>query len=188
MSAGSPARPAFRLDDNERAPPPMLTPYRVRGLTLKNRVIVSPMAMYSATDGLIDDFHLTHWARRALGGAGLGLAEMTCVSPDARITPGCLGLWSDEQEAQWKRLVDLIHGAGAKAGNSTGPCRPQGLDQSRLGRHRPAARNGRVGADFASALAYLPNGQNPASHESRRHRPGARRFCRGYTARGGGWL
>src|ERR1700733_12375996 len=71
-----------RLNDSERAPPPMLTPYRVRGLTLKNRVIVSPMAMYSATDGLIDDFHLAHLGARALGGAGLVFAEMTCVSPD----------------------------------------------------------------------------------------------------------
>ena len=126
----------------------MLTPYRVRGLTLKNRVVVSPMAMYSATDGLIDDFHLAHLGARALGGAGLVFAEMTCVSPDARITPGCLGLWNDEQEAQWKRLVDLIHGAGSEGRHSARSRGPQGLDQGRLGRHRSSARDGRLGADL----------------------------------------
>ena len=117
------------VNDNERAPPPMLTPYRVRGVTLKNRIVVSPMAMYSATDGLIDDFHLAHLGARAMGGAGLVFAEMTCVSPDARITPGCLGLWNDEQEAQWKRLVDLIHGAGTR--------RPAFSSATRAARARP---------------------------------------------------
>lgn len=87
----------------------MLTPYAIRGLTLANRIVCSPMAMYSATDGLIDDFHITHLSARALGGAGLVFAEMTCVSADARITPGCLGLWNAEQAALWRRLVDVIH-------------------------------------------------------------------------------
>jgi anthraniloyl-CoA monooxygenase len=107
--------------DNGRAPPPMLTPYRARGAALQNRIVVSPMAMYSARDGLINDFHLAHLGARAMGGAGLVFAEMTCVSADARITPGCLGLWNDEQAAGWKRLVDLIHSVGpAKAGIQLG--------------------------------------------------------------------
>ncbi|SOY43407.1 bifunctional salicylyl-CoA 5-hydroxylase/oxidoreductase [Cupriavidus taiwanensis] len=89
--------------------PPMFTPFRLRGVTLKNRVVVSPMAMYSCTDGVPGDFHLVHLGSRALGGAGMVVAEMTCVSPDARITPGCPGLWNDEQRDAWKRIVDFVH-------------------------------------------------------------------------------
>jgi anthraniloyl-CoA monooxygenase len=150
------------INDNERAPPPMLTPYRVRGLTLKNRVIVSPMAMYSATDGLIDDFHLAHLGARAMGGAGLVFAEMTCVSPDARITPGCLGLWNDEQAAQWKRLVDLIHGVGdAKAGIQLGHAGRKGSTKVAWeGIDEPLEFDGWE-LISASALAYLPNGPIP---------------------------
>lgn len=113
--AGVPAKPG------ERAVPPMFTPYTIRGLTLKNRIVVSPMAMYSAKDGLIDDFHLVHLGSRALGGAALVFGEMTCVSPDGRITPGCLGLWNAEQAAGWKRLVDFVHAnSGAKVGIQLG--------------------------------------------------------------------
>jgi anthraniloyl-CoA monooxygenase len=89
--------------------PPMFTPFRLRGLTLKNRVVVSPMAQYRCTDGLPGDYHLAHLGARALGGAGLVFAEMTCVSPDARITPGCPGLWSDAQGEAWRRIVDFVH-------------------------------------------------------------------------------
>ncbi|MFL6665387.1 MAG: bifunctional salicylyl-CoA 5-hydroxylase/oxidoreductase [Rhizobacter sp.] len=90
--------------------PPMFTPFRLRGLTLKNRVVVSPMAQYSAVDGLPTDHHLVHLGARALGGAGLVFTEMTCPSPDARITPACTGLWNDEQMRAWKRIVDFVHG------------------------------------------------------------------------------
>jgi anthraniloyl-CoA monooxygenase len=89
--------------------PPMFTPYSVRGLRLKNRVVVSPMAQYSAQDGVPGDFHLVHLGARALGGAGLVFAEMTCVSPEARITPGCPGLWNDDQRDAWKRIVQFVH-------------------------------------------------------------------------------
>ncbi len=92
-----------------RAVPPMFTPFRVRGVTLKNRVVVSPMAMYSCEDGVPGDFHLAHLGARALGGAGMVVAEMTCTSPDARITPGCPGLWNDEQRDAWRRIVDFVH-------------------------------------------------------------------------------
>jgi len=91
------------------AVPPMFTPFSVRGLSLKNRVIVSPMAMYMAVDGLPNDFHLVHFGSRAMGGAAMISTEMTCVSPDARITPACLGLWNDQQQAAWKRIVDYVH-------------------------------------------------------------------------------
>ncbi len=92
------------------AVPPMFVPYRVRGLTLPNRVVVSPMAMYSAEGGVVNDFHLVHLGQRALGGAGLVFTEMTCPSPEARITPGCAGLWTDEQQDAYARIVRFIHG------------------------------------------------------------------------------
>ena len=90
-------------------PPPMFTPYTLRSVTLKNRVVVSPMAQYSATDGVPGDYHLVHLGARAMGGAGLVFAEMICVSPDARITPGCPGLWNDTQTAAWQRIVQWAH-------------------------------------------------------------------------------
>jgi len=94
----------------EKACPPMFTPLRLRGLELSNRIVVSPMAMYSAVDGRPTDFHLVHYGARALGGAGLVYTEMTCVSPEGRITPGCPGMWNEEQEAAWRRIVEFVHG------------------------------------------------------------------------------
>jgi anthraniloyl-CoA monooxygenase len=89
--------------------PPMFLPLRVRGALLKNRIVVSPMAQYSAVDGVVGDYHLVHLGARALGGAALVMAEMTCVSADARITPGCPGLYSAQQAAAWGRVVDFVH-------------------------------------------------------------------------------
>jgi anthraniloyl-CoA monooxygenase len=89
--------------------PPMFTPFKVRGLTLKNRVIVSPMATYMAENGVPNDFHLVHLCSRAMGGAAMVGSEMTCVSPHGRITPACPGMWNDEQQAAWKRIVDFVH-------------------------------------------------------------------------------
>ncbi|MGV1683878.1 bifunctional salicylyl-CoA 5-hydroxylase/oxidoreductase [Sphingopyxis sp. NJF-3] len=89
--------------------PPMFLPFKLRGMTMRNRIVMSPMAMYSAIDGVPDDFHLVHYGARALGGAGLIVTEMTCVSPEGRITPGCTGLWSDAQIAPWRRITDFIH-------------------------------------------------------------------------------
>mgnify|MGYP001060665281 CR=1 FL=1 len=101
--------------------PPMFTPYTVRGVTLKNRVVVSPMAQYSCVDGLPADYHMVHLGARAMGGAGLVMTEMTCVSPDARITPGCPGIWNDEQRDAWKRIVDFVHAStDAKIGVQLG--------------------------------------------------------------------
>ncbi|WP_233521398.1 bifunctional salicylyl-CoA 5-hydroxylase/oxidoreductase [Streptomyces triticagri] len=89
--------------------PPMFTPFRLGPLTLRNRVVVSPMDMYSATDGVPGDFHLVHLGARALGGPGLVMTEMVCVSPQGRITPACAGLWDDEQAAAWRRITDFVH-------------------------------------------------------------------------------
>jgi anthraniloyl-CoA monooxygenase len=89
--------------------PAMFQPFRLGGLELKNRVIVSPMDMYSAVDGVPGDFHLVHLGSKAMGGAGLVMTEMVCVSPDGRITPGCTGLWTDEQRDSWARIVSFVH-------------------------------------------------------------------------------
>jgi len=89
--------------------PPMFQPFRLRDLELPNRVVVSAMDMYSAVDGLPNDFHLVHLGSKALGGAGLVMTEMVCVSPTGRITPGCAGMYSAEQEAAWMRVVDFVH-------------------------------------------------------------------------------
>ncbi len=90
-------------------PTPMFTPFDVRGLTLPNRVVMAPMAQYSAVDGDLTPWHFTHYTSRALGGAGLVFTEMTCPTPDARITTACTGFWSDVQERGWKKLVDFVH-------------------------------------------------------------------------------
>jgi anthraniloyl-CoA monooxygenase len=98
---GTPAPPSAR--------PPMFMPFRLRDLTLQNRIVVSPMDMYSAVEGRIGDFHLVHLGARALGGAGLVFSEMLCVSPTGRITPGCAGLWEESQMRDWRRIVDFVH-------------------------------------------------------------------------------
>jgi anthraniloyl-CoA monooxygenase len=92
-------------------PTPMFTPFDLRGLTLPNRIVMAPMAQYCAVEGDPTDWHFVHYTVRALGGAGLIFTEMTCPTPDARITTGCTGLWSARQESDWKRIVDFIHAA-----------------------------------------------------------------------------
>ncbi len=108
MFASGVAAKGFKVD-LERPLPPMFQPFALRGLTLPNRTVVSPMCMYSAEDGVPGDWHFVHYGARAMGGAGLVFTEMTCIAPDARITPGCTGLWNDEQEAAWRRIVDFTH-------------------------------------------------------------------------------
>jgi anthraniloyl-CoA monooxygenase len=102
-------RAGLTLPAGQSAPPPMFTPYTVRGLTLKNRVIVSPMAQYSAVDGVAGDYHLVHLGARAMGGAAMVFAEMTCVSAEGRITPGCPGLYAPDHTVAWKRIADWVH-------------------------------------------------------------------------------
>ncbi|CAM5549917.1 NADPH dehydrogenase [Mycolicibacterium aubagnense] len=154
--AGAPAQP------NGRPIPPMFTPYRARGLTLANRVIVSPMAMYSARDGMPNDFHLVHLGSRAMGGASLVFPEMICVSPDARITPGCLGLWNEEQKEGYRRLVDFVHNdTPAKIGIQLGHAGRKGATKVAWeGTDQPVEQGGWP-LISASAIPYLPHSDVP---------------------------
>lgn len=95
------------------AVPPIFAPFKLREMGLDNRIVVSPMAMYSADNGVPNDFHLVHYGARALGGAGLVYTEMTCVAPEGRITPGCAGIYSDAQRDAWKPIVDFVHDKSA---------------------------------------------------------------------------
>ncbi|MGU3574394.1 bifunctional salicylyl-CoA 5-hydroxylase/oxidoreductase [Brucellaceae bacterium C25G] len=147
---------------DERALPPMFTPYTMRGTTLPNRIVMSPMAMYSAEDGLINDFHMVHLGSRAIGGAGLVFAEMTCVSPDARITPGCLGLWNDEQTEGWKRLVNFIHqNSSAKVGIQVGHAGRKGATKVAWEGIDQPLESGGWPLYSASAMPYLTHGVTP---------------------------
>ena len=96
------------------------TPFQVKGLELKNRVVMPPMCQYQAQDGLANDWHFVHYTSRAIGGVGLIIVEMTNVAPNGRITPRCLGLWNDEQRDTLKRIVDSAHKYGAKIGIQIG--------------------------------------------------------------------
>jgi anthraniloyl-CoA monooxygenase len=146
----------------ERPVPPMFTPFRLRGVTLPNRIVVSPMAMYSAIDGIPGDFHLVHLGSRALGGAGLVFGEMTCVSADGRITPGCAGLWNDEQAAAWKRIVTFIHTmTSAKAGLQLGHAGRKGSTQLGWEEIDRPLREGNWPLISASPVPYHGNGQMP---------------------------
>jgi anthraniloyl-CoA monooxygenase len=106
---GVPPAAAPRRRVPARPPPPMFTPFRLRELVLPNRVVVSPMCQYSAKDGAIDDWHLVHLGSRAVGGAGLVMTEMTDVSAEGRITPGCAGIYTAEHARAWKRVVGFVH-------------------------------------------------------------------------------
>jgi len=99
---------------SNKTAPPMFAPLKLREMQVENRITVSPMAMYSAVDGTPNDFHFVHYGERAMGGAGLVFTEMTCVSPEGRISPGCTGMWKDEHVAAWKRIVEFVH-ANSKA-------------------------------------------------------------------------
>lgn len=98
-----------RLGTPDLSTPPAFTPFRLRGLTLPNRMVMSPMGQYSAHQGQVNDWHLVHYGARATGGVGLILAEMTAVSPTGRITPGCPGLWNQNQTRAWQRIVQFVH-------------------------------------------------------------------------------
>jgi anthraniloyl-CoA monooxygenase len=100
--------------DLKNPPVPMFTPFRLRGMVLENRVVVSPMDQYSAVDGVPGEWHLVHLGSRAVGGAGLVYVEMTCPSPEARISPGDTGLWNEAQRDAFKRIVEFCH-ANSKA-------------------------------------------------------------------------
>ncbi len=137
--------------------PPMFTPYKVREVFLKNRIVVSPMAQYSAVDGVPGDFHLVHLGARALGGAAMVFAEMTCVSADARITPSCPGMYAPAHTAAWKRIVDFVHGqTDAKIALQLGHAGPKGSTRVMWdGIDQPLA-DGNWPLIAASPQQYLP--------------------------------
>lgn len=138
--------------------PPMFTPLRLRGLELRNRVVVSPMDMYSATDGVPGDFHLVHLGARALGGAGLTMTEMVCVSPEGRITPGCAGLYTDEQAAAWTRIADFVHRSapGAAIGVQLGHSGRKGSTKLMWEGIDQPLDEGNWPVSAASAIPYAP--------------------------------
>src|SRR6478735_7262591 len=169
--------------DTSKPVVPMFQPFRLRGLALENRVVVSPMCQYSAQEGMPNDWHLVHYGSRAIGGAGLMFTEMTDVSAQARISPGCAGIYNDAHEAAWKRIVDFVHThsmtkfclqlghAGRKGATKL---MWEGIDE-------PLAE-GAWPIISASPLPYFPNSVVPRD-EPGRHGRGDRRLCRGDPAR-----
>ena len=142
--------------------PPMFTSIRLRELVLRNRVVVSPMDMYSAVDGFPNDFHLVHLGARALGGAALIFTEMTCVSREGRISPGCCGMYLPEHVPAFKRIVDFVHEySEAKIALQLGHSGPKG--STRLmweGMDQPLAE-GNWPVVGPSAWPYSPQNQVP---------------------------
>jgi anthraniloyl-CoA monooxygenase len=144
------------------ARPPMFVPLRVRGIELKNRVVVSPMAQYRAVDGTPTDWHFVHYAERAKGGAGLVFTEMTCVSPEGRISPGCTGLYSAEHEAAWKRIVDFVHAeTDAKIAIQLGHSGPKGSTQLGWETSDAPLAEGNWPVMAASAVPWSTANQSP---------------------------
>ena len=142
--------------------PPMFTPFTLRDVTLKNRVVVSPMAQYSCHDGTPDDFYLVHMGSRAHGGAGLVFTEMVCVAPDARISPGCAGLYTDEHTAAWRRIVDYVHvRTTAKIALQLGHAGPKGSTQLGWEIADAPLAEGNWPLIAPSALPYGPDNQIP---------------------------
>ena len=141
---------------------PMFQPFRLRGMTLANRVVVSPMCQYSAKDGLPNDWHMVHLGSRAIGGAGLVYSEMTDVSEEARISPGCTGLWNDEQEAAWKRIVDFVHAnSGSKICMQLGHAGRKGATKLSWEGDAEPLPEGAWPIVSASPIPYFPDSQIP---------------------------
>lgn len=147
-----------------KAVPPMLTPLKARDVTLKNRIVVSPMATYSAVDGVPQDFHLVHLGARALGGAAMVFVEMTSPSPEGRITPGCPGLWNDGQQAAFRRITDFVHGSStAKIAIQLGHSGPKGSTQVGWEGTDEPLPSGNWPLLSASAVPYGEQNQTPAA-------------------------
>jgi anthraniloyl-CoA monooxygenase len=149
-------------------PPPLFTPYRVRDLVLANRVVVSPMCQYSAEDGTPNDWHLVHIGARAVGGAGLVMAEMSDVSPEGRISPGCTGLYRQEHADAWKRIVDFVHdNSYAKIGIQLGHAGRKGSTKRMWEGDSQPLESGGWETISASPLPYYPH--SPAPREMDEH-------------------
>jgi anthraniloyl-CoA monooxygenase len=142
--------------------PPLFYPLELRGMRLENRVVVSPMAQYCAVDGLPGDWHLVHLGSRAVGGAGLVMTEMTCVSPEGRITPGCTGVWNAAQERGWARIVEFVHAhSPARIGLQLGHSGRKGSTRVAWeGQDEPLERGGWEPI-APSPLPYLPHSPLP---------------------------
>jgi anthraniloyl-CoA monooxygenase len=146
----------------ERPIPPMFLPFRLRDMRLANRIVVSPMATYSARDGMPNDFHLVHLGARALGGAGLVFTEMVCVTPQGRITPGCAGLWSAAQMQAWARIVDFVHTQSeAKFCLQLGHSGPKGSTQLGWQEIDAPLPDGNWALIAPSPIAWSPRNQIP---------------------------
>ncbi|WP_086770844.1 bifunctional salicylyl-CoA 5-hydroxylase/oxidoreductase [Streptomyces bobili] len=143
--------------------PPMFTPFRLRGLTLRNRVVVSPMDLYSAADGIPGDLHLVHLGARALGGAALVMTEMVCVSPEGRITPGCAGLYTGRQGEAWRRITDFVHerAPGTAIGVQLGHSGRKGSTRLMWEGMDEPLPDGNWPVVAASPLPYKPGSQTP---------------------------
>jgi len=141
---------------------PMFAPYKLREMELKNRIVVSPMAQYKAVDGCPTDWHLVHYGERAKGGAGLVYTEMTCVSPEGRITPGCPGLYTPEHEAAWRRIADFIHAeSDAKVCMQIGHSGAKGSTQLGWEIMDAPLKDGNWPVLSASDVAWSPQNQTP---------------------------
>ena len=148
----------------------MFAPFRLREMALVNRVVVSPMAMYSAEDGTPNDFHLVHYGARAQGGAGLLYTEMTCVSPEGRITPGCPGMYTPEQVEAWRRIVDFVHAnSEAKFCLQLGHSGPKGSTKVGWEGYDVPLESGNWPLLAASAVPWSPDNQVPRPDDARRH-------------------
>jgi anthraniloyl-CoA monooxygenase len=145
-----------------KPPPPMFHKFKIRDLELENRVVVSPMCMYSAENGVPNDFHLVHLGSRAVGGAGLVMTEMTTISAEARISPGCAGMYAPEHLDAWKRIVDFCHSnSKAKIGMQLGHAGRKGSTQKLWQSPDKPLRDGNWPVISASPLAYGPENQVP---------------------------
>jgi len=142
-------------------PPPMFTPFRLRDLVLPNRVVVSPMCMYSAADGMPTDWHLVHLGSRAVGGAGLVMTEMTDVAPEARISPGCAGLWSAEHARAWRRIVQFVQAQGGRIGVQLGHAGRKGATRVMWEGIDEPLPEGAWPIEAPSPIPYLPQSQVP---------------------------
>jgi len=148
--------------DVSNPPAPMFMPFALRGMRLENRVVVSPMDQYMAADGVPNDWHLVHLASRAIGGAGLVFVEMTCPSPEARISPGCTGLWTEAQAQAWKRIVDFCHAhSRAKLCMQLGHSGRKGSTQLGWERMDYPLESGNWDLVAPSPLPYHPESQTP---------------------------
>ena len=159
-------RDGLAVDGVSHPPPPMLTPFTVRGLTLKNRIVVSPMAQYKAVDGVVGDWHMVHLGARAVGGAAMVMVEMTSPTLtqgyDGRITPGCPALENDAQQAAFKRIVDFVHAqSDAKIGLQLGHSGPKGSTQLGWQAMDEPLSSGNWPLASASAVAYGEQNQLP---------------------------